>query len=40
MTGKPEFTKAIAQIERVKVIDHIASTKFTTVLVDGSSDRK
>ena len=31
-----EFTKAIAQIE--KVIDRIASTKFTAVLVDGYSD--
>ena len=33
-----EFTKAIAQIEREKIIDHIASSKFSAVLVDGSSD--
>ena len=33
-----EFTKAIAQIEREKVTDHIASVRFSAVLVDGSSD--
>ena len=33
-----EFTKAIPQIEREKIIDHIASSKFSAVLVDGSSD--
>ena len=33
-----EFTKAIAQIEREKVTDHIASARFSAVLVDGSSD--
>ena len=33
-----EFTKAIAQIKREKFIDHIVSSKFSGVLVDGSSD--
>ena len=33
-----EFTKAIAQIVREKVTDHIASARFSVALVDGSSD--
>ena len=33
-----EFTKAIAQIKREKIIDHIGSSKFSAVLVGGSSD--
>ena len=36
--GAHAFTRAIAQVEREKVIDTITSSKFTAVLVDGPSD--
>ena len=36
--GAGEFTKAIAQVERDNSFDDISASKFTAVLVDGSSD--
>ena len=36
--GAWEFTKAITQVERDNCIDDISASKFTTILVDGSSD--